>query len=138
MPQPKSSLPLTFLATTLLGLATGCSSVEVTGRDLYSTLPPSNGDVSDEIHYSRAVARDPATSESIRSALARRDLVQGMSMTDVREVWGEPGEVETAGSPTYGNQRWIYYTGLSSQNGLGSARSVYFEAGRVIGWQSEQ
>lgn len=59
----------------------------------------------------------------------------GMGMEDVEAVWGAPTHVDTAGDPRDGNQRWVYYSGLSSRYGLGTKKTVYFESGRVAGWK---
>jgi hypothetical protein len=63
-------------------------------------------------------------------------IVLGMPMTDVRQVWGEPLDVESAGDPRAGNERWVYSEGLSSRWSLAPTRVVYFERGRVIGWKT--
>jgi hypothetical protein len=74
----------------------------------------------------------------IQVALTENDLVLGMQMQDVRDAWGEPRQVDTAGDPGAGNQRWMYFNGLSSRWSLSSARVVYFEAGKVVGWDTVQ
>jgi len=66
------------------------------------------------------------------------DIVLGMGTHDVVQAWGEPRDVETAGDPRHGNQRWVYYDGISSRWGLGSSRTVYFENGKVVGWQRDR
>ncbi len=73
----------------------------------------------------------------VRHGLQERDLVLGMQMSDVRNVWGEPRDVQMAGDPRYGNQRWIYFEGLSSPWSTSRARIVYFENGRVVGWETQ-
>ena len=60
----------------------------------------------------------------------------GMAMDEVTGVWGEPSQVDSAGDSRDGNQRWTYYSGLSSRYGLGSKRIVYFENGKVAGWKN--
>jgi hypothetical protein len=93
------------------------------------------------------LARDPASDEAAEQArIARaravsfgrqnRDVVLGMDMRDVLGVWGEPTDIERAGLPEHGNERWIYSTGLQSRWSLREARVVYFEAGRVVGWET--
>ena len=59
-----------------------------------------------------------------------------MPSQDVYRIWGQPGDVEAAGKNggAYGNERWTYYEGLSG--GLGSARVLYFERGKVVGWET--
>lgn len=91
------------------------------------------------------VARELAVEHGIRN----RDVVLGMAMHDVREVWGEPTDVEVAGvdlasrnpagaglASSGSNERWVYATGLSSRWSLGAARVIYFEDGRVVGWET--
>lgn len=72
----------------------------------------------------------------IEHALKQQDLVLGMRMRDVRSMWGSPVEVDTAGAPGAGNERWTYYEGLSSRIAASNARIVYFEAGQVSGWET--
>lgn len=74
----------------------------------------------------------------IEQALQERDLVVGMTQSQVRSAWGEPRDVEVAGNPLQGNQRWIYFQGLSSRWSLSPARVVYFESGQVVGWETRQ
>jgi hypothetical protein len=63
-------------------------------------------------------------------------LTLGMAMPQVIELWGKPSEVQTAGDANDGNQRWYYSEGVAGLYGLGSHRIVYFEQGRVAGWES--
>lgn len=72
----------------------------------------------------------------IRSAKRTHDIVKGMAMTDVQSAWGQPHAVEVAGDARFGNERWIYREGLSQKWGTKSARVIYFEEGRVIGWET--
>ena len=74
--------------------------------------------------------------ERVRSAVAYRELIQGMDMQAVRSVLGEPYDIETAGDAGSGNQRWIYPLGLSGRFGLGSERALYFESGKLVGWEN--
>lgn len=73
---------------------------------------------------------------SPRYAPPAETISVGMGMDEVAAVWGEPTHVDTAGDPRSGNQRWTYYSGLSSRYGLGTKRVVYFEAGHVAGWKN--
>ena len=58
-----------------------------------------------------------------------------MSKRAVQESWGEPERIEVAGNPTYGNERWKYSTYVSSTEGFNEEeRMIYFEGGRVVGW----
>ncbi|MBC7691738.1 MAG: hypothetical protein H7222_08195 [Methylotenera sp.] len=141
------TLALSFLlASTVAGTLAGCSLIELSqdpSRDPYRY------DLTDDLpSTSSAPERHAASNLSpeereelriskhrrIRSAVSSGDLVLGMRMQDVRGAWGEPREVESAGFPGSGNQRWIYQHGLASSQGFGSTRTVYFEDGKVVGW----
>jgi hypothetical protein len=84
------------------------------------------------------VASQDGTDDSGNSAPipTYKNLILGMSMPRVRSLWGNPQDVETAGDPSQGNQRWIYSEGIKSRYGLASNRVIYFEDGRVAGWES--
>jgi outer membrane protein assembly factor BamE (lipoprotein component of BamABCDE complex) len=65
------------------------------------------------------------------------DVALGMTKQAVKDSWGEPDLVEVAGNPIYGNERWHYSEQTSSTEGYRSQhRLVYFESGRVVGWES--
>jgi hypothetical protein len=72
---------------------------------------------------------------SHRSTPSADTISYGMAMEDVASIWGRPTHVDAAGTTQDGNQRWVYFSGLSSRYGLGSKRTVYFENGRVVGWK---
>ena len=73
----------------------------------------------------------------IQSLIEVNDITLGMTRAAVRDSWGEPELVEVAGNPLYGNERWHYSEQTSSTEGYRSQhRMVYFEAGRVSGWES--
>lgn len=65
--------------------------------------------------------------------LRPQDIRLGMDQDDVKTVWGMPSDVEYAGRPSSGMERWIY---PDSALGVGSHRIVYFEAGEVVGWET--
>lgn len=56
-----------------------------------------------------------------------KEIHQGMTKNDVRNVLGGPDRVDVAGNPTYENERWIYRAN-------GKVNYVYFERGQVSGW----
>jgi hypothetical protein len=74
--------------------------------------------------------------QRVRSAMAYQELIPGMEMQQVRAVLGEPYDIETAGDAGSGNQRWVYPLGLSGRFGLGSERFLYFEHGKLVGWEN--
>ncbi len=61
----------------------------------------------------------------------------GMGKKTVKDMLGEPDQVEFAGSPVYGNERWQYTVESSNERGFQKkTRVIYFEGGRVVGWQT--
>jgi hypothetical protein len=71
-----------------------------------------------------------------RQAIMNQDILLGMSTKDVQSAWGTPRDIETAGFPGSGNERWVYYNGNSTNYGVDRPRIVYFEQGHVVGWES--
>lgn len=59
------------------------------------------------------------------------DIAWGMEMKQVSNSWGEPGDVHVAGDPREKNEKWVY------REGLNQTRIVYFENGRVSGWETK-
>jgi hypothetical protein len=79
---------------------------------------------------------NPNFSSEELSAIEANDVMLGMTKQAVRESWGEPELVEVAGNPIYGNERWKYMQEISSSEGYRTeARIIYFEGGRVAGWE---
>jgi hypothetical protein len=67
-----------------------------------------------------------------------QDIAMGMSTDLVKKSWGEPESVETSGNELYRNERWRYTRDIATPNGYRRERRfVYFEGGRVVGWESE-
>lgn len=62
-------------------------------------------------------------------AVQQGELALGMSKDDVEESWGRPERVDVAGNPSYENERWMYRRD-------GAAKYIFFENGRVGGWNS--
>lgn len=83
-----------------------------------------------------AVARSEDDPE--KPAPLPQQLTLGMPSDFVQNLWGQPQEVETAGTATSGNQRWIYFNGLSNRYGTSDYRVVYFEKGQVVGWENHR
>lgn len=75
--------------------------------------------------------------DSTLSLIEANDVAVGMNPQAVRESWGDPDSVEFAGKELYGNQAWRYTKMVSSHDGYKKeVRIIYFESGRVIGWES--
>ncbi len=67
-----------------------------------------------------------------------QDITLGMSQELVRKSWGDPQQVEHSGNPIYKNERWKYTRELPTVSGYKRERRyVYFEGGRVVGWETE-
>ncbi len=80
---------------------------------------------------------DEVHSDEIADMIEKNDISVGMSQKAVLESWGDPDLVEVAGSPVYGNERWRYSRFTSSSDGYQKEnRIVYFESGRVVGWET--
>lgn len=80
---------------------------------------------------------DEVHSDDIADMIEKNDISVGMSQKAVLESWGDPDLVEVAGSPVYGNERWRYSRFTSSSDGYQREnRIVYFESGRVVGWET--
>jgi hypothetical protein len=73
----------------------------------------------------------------IQALVEINDITLGMTKQAVRDSWGVPEFIEVAANPIYGNERWFYREETSSPEGYKAhERWVYFESGRVSGWQS--
>ena len=82
-------------------------------------------------------ASAPLYSPQIHTLIEANDIAVGMPKQAVKDSWGEPEAVEVAGNPIYGNERWHYSEQTSSTEGYHSqSRVVYFESGRVVGWET--
>lgn len=67
-----------------------------------------------------------------------QDIALGMPADYVKKSWGEPDNVESSGNPIYKNERWQYNRQVSTPLGYKQEkRLVYFEGGRVVGWETE-
>lgn len=83
--------------------------------------------------------RDSTLSElQIRRAFRAGEVTLGMTPDEVVQVWGKPREIQVAGDAHSGNQKWIYFNGLSESWSLETQKIVYFEGGRVAGWDTGQ
>lgn len=76
-------------------------------------------------------------SADVQELIEQNDIAVGMTKQAVRESWGDPEIVEVAGNPLYGNERWKYSEDITSSDGYKTeSRMIYFESGRVVGWES--
>lgn len=82
--------------------------------------------------------RAQAPQADMKILIESQDIALGMPQEYVRKAWGDPVSVETSGNPLYKNERWKYQKQTSSPSGYRKEiRTVYFEGGRVVGWETE-
>jgi hypothetical protein len=82
---------------------------------------------------------DNAFDRSTLDLIEKSDVTKGMTRKAVEQSWGEPESKEFAGNPMYGNERWLYSKLVSTQDGYQQeTRIIYFEAGRVVGWETRR
>lgn len=80
---------------------------------------------------------ETAFDPGIMELIEKNDVARGMSRGAVRQSWGEPDFIEVAGKDLYGNERWRYTKLVSTEDGYKSeTRIIFFEAGRVVGWET--
>ncbi|WP_374078055.1 hypothetical protein [Bdellovibrio bacteriovorus] len=83
-------------------------------------------------------SRSQAPQEEMKDLIETQDIAVGMPQDYVRRSWGEPLGVEVSGNPIYKNERWKYQRQVSTSQGFRKeTRYVYFEGGRVVGWETE-
>lgn len=93
-------------------------------RDRYLNAKGLNGD---------QITHPPEMQELIEQS----DIGAGMTRQAVKEAWGAPDDIEVAGNPMYGNEKWKYQEQVTSREGyMTERRTVYFESGRVVGWET--
>ena len=81
--------------------------------------------------------RTRAASENYRDLVEAQDIGVGMTQSLVKKSWGDPDSVEVSGNPQFRNERWHYNRYVSTQDGYKMEKKVvYFEAGRVVGWEA--
>lgn len=87
---------------------------------------------------SKGLNRQDSYSDEIAKTIEEKDIALGMSESAVRESWGDPDVIEVAGDAIYGYERWRYQRIVSGNDGYQKElRSVYFEGGRVVGWETQ-
>lgn len=83
-------------------------------------------------------SRSKQPGSDTRQLIEAGDISVGMAMEHVKKAWGEPQSVDVSGNPIYKNERWRYVRYVSSPDGYRQEkRFVYFEGGRVVGWETE-
>lgn len=74
----------------------------------------------------------------IKAVIDEGDIAVGMPQDLVKKSWGEPQDKEVSGNPLYKNEKWKYSRYVSSSEGFRKEnRNVYFEGGKVVGWETD-
>ncbi|HPI40656.1 MAG TPA: hypothetical protein PLJ21_07615 [Pseudobdellovibrionaceae bacterium] len=83
-------------------------------------------------------ARNAELYKQYKTVIDAQDITVGMTQELVKKSWGDPQGVEVSGNPIYKNERWRFSRNVSTPEGFKKEdRWVYFESGRVIGWETK-
>lgn len=90
------------------------------------------------IQNSGILSRQNQLGQKYKRVIDNQDIAIGMPNDLVKKSWGDPVQVETSGNPLYKNEKWKYIRNVSSSEGFKQERRVvYFENGKVVGWETE-
>jgi hypothetical protein len=118
-------------------LLNGCALfAPMTEDEMYENDPVGRAALA--LRQDRSPAGETPFASAEMSERPSDQLTLGMSAYRVRSLWGQPQEVENAGDPASGNQRWIYLNGLKRGWGTSDYRVVYFERNQVVGWENHR
>jgi hypothetical protein len=82
--------------------------------------------------------RSKAPRPALKEIIDQGDIAVGMPQDYVKKAWGEPQDKEVSGNPLYKNEKWKYTRYVSTGDGFKKeTRYVYFEGGKVVGWETE-
>ena len=82
--------------------------------------------------------RPTELSAKYKRVIDNQDIAIGMPNDLVKKSWGDPLKVESSGNPLYKNEKWRYTRTVSTSEGFKQEkRVVYFEGGRVVGWETD-
>lgn len=83
-------------------------------------------------------SRSKITQEQMQPIIEAQDIAVGMPQVLVKKSWGEPENVEVSGNPQFRNEKWRYSKYISTPYGYKlEKKHVYFEGGKVVGWETE-
>jgi hypothetical protein len=83
-------------------------------------------------------SRPAQITTEMKELVDAQDITLGMPQSLVKKSWGEPDVVEVSGNPAFRNERWRYNKYVSTNDGYKPEKKVvYFEGGRVVGWEAE-
>ncbi len=83
-------------------------------------------------------ARSEIPTSDLQELIDKEDISVGMAQEFVKRSWGDPVQVDVAGNPAFKNEKWYYQKYVPSSEGFRlQKRRVFFEGGRVVGWETE-
>lgn len=90
------------------------------------------------VNQKNVLKRSQTQQDDMRDLVDAQDIAVGMPLTLVKKSWGDPEHIEISGSPEFHNERWRYAKYVSTPDGYKLERKiVYFEGGKVVGWEVE-
>ncbi len=116
------------------GLFQGCASL-FSGPDITDDSNTDSTFSSQSAPQPLDFNSDDYRENHVTPAVQNHDIVLGMNTSEVISAWGRPRDVEVAGNGG-GNERWIYYSGNSIRYGINPEKIIYFEDGKVVGWET--
>ncbi len=123
---------LLVLALTIL--STGCMTTSPNSQWARRTPPTIN-----ELDSLEMLLQHEQNLESNSRTLASSedDLHIGMLKNKVQSFLGRPDQIEVAGNPIHGHERWTYIRSVPTMDGYYTEkRVIYFERGNVVGWET--
>lgn len=82
--------------------------------------------------------RQAQLNSKYKKLIENQDIAIGMPNDLVKKSWGDPLQIEVSGNPLFKNEKWRYSRSVSSSEGFRQEkRIVYFENGKVVGWETE-
>ena len=90
------------------------------------------------VQEKKIFARPQDPTPEMKKLMDNQDISIGMPMDYVTKSWGDPTSKEASGNPLHRNERWKYLRTITSAEGFRQEkRYVYFESGKVVGWETE-
>lgn len=138
---PVGVLPI--LALFFTHAFSGCASFERTQASGYRyTASPYETTVADEqVQLYKRVSNTPDLTRHpafVQKLIDDNDIATGMTKKAVQDSWGPADDILVSGNPIYGNEKWIYKGQIGSSEGyVTEIRTVLFENGRVVGWNTK-
>lgn len=86
----------------------------------------------------RILNRPSELASRYKRMIDNQDIAIGMPNEIVKKAWGDPLNIESSGNSLYKNEKWRYLRTVSTTDGFKQEkRVVYFEGGRVVGWETD-